>query len=498
MKPLVSMREALEDDGILGLSLPGDSWRNWRTLLIASRGEPLTAEEREIYEELTSRPREPDEPADEFWAVVGRGGGKTAALSTAAAYYAGCIDHAGRAKAGQRLRLPVMAVSKEAAVEAFNYLKGIFTEFPFFAELVASDPTQTRISLTNTVDIMVTAASFKTVRGPTLVAALCDELAFWSIEGQANPDREILRAIRPGLGRYGDGAPLLVLSSPYAKKGELWETFKKQFQPEGNPRVIVVRAPTLTMHDTAALRRQVERAYEADPESAKAEWGAEFRDGVSDFVSAEVVDRCTDLGVTAREPEDGARYVAFIDPAGGSGKDSMTLAIAHGERDGSVVLDLVVGVRPPFSPNNVCAQFAATLREYGVREVTGDNWGSEWPREMLRKHKIGYVRSDKTKATIYAEFLPLLNSGGVRLLDHEKMRRELLNLERRTAFGGKDSIDHPANGHDDLINAAAGAIILAKGKDRRIIRFTPEIIEKIAGPKKRTHVMFAPQRRRQF
>src|ERR1700712_1085755 len=117
MKLLCSMREALEDDNVLGRSLPGDSWRNWRTLLIAGRGEPLTAEEREVFRELTTREREPQEPVDEVWAVVGRGCGKTAALSTAAAYYAGCVDHGGKFKAGQRGRLPVMAVAKEAAVE---------------------------------------------------------------------------------------------------------------------------------------------------------------------------------------------------------------------------------------------------------------------------------------------------------------------------------------------------------------------------------------------
>jgi hypothetical protein len=29
---------------------------------------------------------------------------------------------------------------------------------------------------------------------------------------------------------------------------------------------------------------------------------------------------------------------------------------------------------------------------------------------------------------------------------------QLCALERRTARGGRDSIDHPPNGHDDLIN----------------------------------------------
>ena len=30
----------------------------------------------------------------------------------------------------------------------------------------------------------------------------------------------------------------------------------------------------------------------------------------------------------------------------------------------------------------------------------------------------------------------------------------------RTARGGKDSVDHPPNGHDDLANAACGALVL--------------------------------------
>jgi hypothetical protein len=34
-------------------------------------------------------------------------------------------------------------------------------------------------------------------------------------------------------------------------------------------------------------------------------------------------------------------------------------------------------------------------------------------------------------------------------------------LERRTSPGGRDRVDHGPGGHDDLANAAAGAITLA-------------------------------------
>ncbi|MCC0808139.1 hypothetical protein FPV16_18310 [Methylobacterium sp. W2] len=51
------------------------------------------------------------------------------------------------------------------------------------------------IRLTNRIGITVTPASFKTVRGATLAAVVCDEIAFWHIGDAANPDKEILRCI---------------------------------------------------------------------------------------------------------------------------------------------------------------------------------------------------------------------------------------------------------------------------------------------------------------
>ena len=45
MKPIVSMRRALEAPPLLGDVLAGDSWSAWRTLLIAIMGEALTPED---------------------------------------------------------------------------------------------------------------------------------------------------------------------------------------------------------------------------------------------------------------------------------------------------------------------------------------------------------------------------------------------------------------------------------------------------------------------
>ncbi|WP_197514239.1 hypothetical protein [Methylobacterium platani] len=456
----MSMREALEEPSIFGGILPGESWANWRTLLIGALGEPLTAEERAVFTSLTGREREPSEPVDELCAIIGRRGGKTRALSVAASYFAVLVDHEEVRAPGQRLLLPIMAQGTREAGEAFGYLRGVFTEVPRFAAHV-DHMTSDTIELDVGVDIQVRPASYRTSRGFTAVAVIADEVAFWRIEGSANPDREILDAVRPTLATTG--GPLLILSSPYAKKGELYATYRRHYGPDGDPRVLVAKAPTLTMNTSPRVAREVARAMERDPVAARTEYGAEFREGVSDYISPETLDACTQAGVKEVPPDRWTTYHAFVDPAGGSGQDGMTLAIAHRGPDGVGMLDAVREVSPPFSPESVTIQFAELLKAYRVSSVQGDRYAGEWPRERFREHGITYVLADKSRSEIYQALVPALNSRRVRLLDVPKLRSQLASLERTANPGGRDSIDHPKGHHDDVANAAAGALIRCAG-----------------------------------
>jgi hypothetical protein len=63
---------------------------------------------------------------------------------------------------------------------------------------------------------------------------------------------------------------------------------------------------------------------------------------------------------------------------------------------------------------------------------------------------------------MYQAALPEFNSKSVALLDNPAIVAQFCNLERRTARGGKDIIDHAPGVHDDLANAVAGALLLAK------------------------------------
>jgi hypothetical protein len=75
--------------------------------------------------------------------------------------------------------------------------------------------------------------------------------------------------------------------------------------------------------------------------------------------------------------------------------------------------------------------------------------------------------TDKTTSEFYIELLPILNSRRAELLDHSQLVSQLCQLERYPTRGGKDKISHPPGGHDDIINAVAGAIVKAQASAKQ-------------------------------
>ena len=86
--------------------------------------------------------------------------------------------------------------------------------------------------------------------------------------------------------------------------------------------------------------------------------------------------------------------------------------------------------------------------------VISDKFAGLWPIEEMARHGILVEPSARPKSELYAELLPVINTGRVELLDHARTVAQLCALERRTGRG-RDSIDHPPNAHDDCCNATA-------------------------------------------
>ncbi len=462
---MMTILDTMTDPALFGRWFTGPTWQAWRVFLAALFGLPLSEGDAALYHRCTGRTRPQSARALEAFMVVGRRGGKSRIAALIALFLACFHDYQEYLAPGEVGTLPVIAQDRKGARTVMRYMTGLINAVPMLREMLASEPTKETIELRNRVVIEVQTASIAAVRNYTVVGAVCDEIAFWRTdENAANPDAEILDALRPGMGTIPE-AMLICLSSPYARRGALFEAHEEHFGRNDDD-TLVWQADTATMHPHAAtsrLGRLIAKAYQTDPASAGAEYGAEFRRDIESFVSRETVDAAMIAGRHELGPTWSTRYHAFVDPSGGQ-QDAMTLAIAHRDTTGKIILDCLRERPAPFKPAAVVREFAETLKHYRVTAVTGDRYAGEWPRERFREHGINYALSELVKSDLYRDLLPALNSGSVELLDHEGLKAQLCNLERRTARGGKDSIDHAPRAHDDLANAVAGVATLCRGR----------------------------------
>lgn len=431
------------------------TWSAWLTWLRALFALPMSAADLGLFCECTGRTTAFARAPSEAWLICGRRSGKSFVAALVATFLACFRSYREFLAPGERGVVVVLAVDRDQAGVIFKYVSAFFAEVPLLAGMVERE-TADSIELTNGVSIEVRTSSFRSVRGRTIVAALCDEIAFWRSDDSASPDREVLAALRPGMATIHPHGLLLCLSSPHAKRGALADAYSRHHGNDASD-VLVWKAPTRVMNPTIAAEL-VERELAADPELARAEWLAEFRSDTSQAFADEDIEAAVVPGRKELPYAPVVPYSAFVDSSGGR-HDAMVLAIAHRDTERKRVLDRLVIVAPPFSPETVVQSFADVVRSFGLRSVTGDRYGAEWVAEAFKRYGIRYDAAELDKSGIYCEIAPEFAQRRVQLLDVPRLTTELRLLERRPRAGGRgDSVDHPPRGSDDAANAACGAL----------------------------------------
>ena len=361
----MNILDAIEDQQVFAKHFRGSTWDAWRVFLCALFGLPMSAEQFVVYRAHTGRSASSTAPLHEAWLVCGRRSGKSFILACIAVFLATFSDWRPYLGPGEIGTIMIIAADRKQSRVIMRYCLGLLRAVPMLRQLIEGE-TQESIQLRNRVVIEVHTASFRSTRGYSLIAALCDEIAFWpSDEFSAAPDVEVLGALRPGMSTI-PGAMLLCASSPYARRGALWDAHRKHYGQDGDP-ILVWQSPTRDMNATVP-QSIIDAAMEEDQPRAMAEWFAQFRGDVESFVSREAVHLCVALDVHERAPMSSVRYYGFVDPSGGSA-DSMTLAVGHREGD-VVVLDALRERKPAFSPEDVVSEFAELLKSYRITKIT--------------------------------------------------------------------------------------------------------------------------------
>lgn len=439
--------------------------------------------EPDIYELMTGRIYrerhilDPKRSINRVNLIVGRRGGKTTISSVLAIYYAIIQNWKPFLTKTPYATVLILSHSKEFSEEIMDLMKNLISSSPILNRLLSKryKNTATTINLEvpfiqedgsleiSRVQIKVGAASSKTTRGKATCVALCDEIAFWNLdEDMKETDYKIVKAVSPSLLQFKDKGLLIKLSSPAIKQGVLYDEHKKWEQSELPDNFIVFKAPSWVWN-TILPRRNFIDEWKLDAQSFDSEYRANFVDSVSDFLNAQFIDMCRMRGTNFEPPDQKNKkqvfYTAAIDAAYKG--DTFTFSVM-GNHENKVKQYVIQGwegsKKNPVKLSEVAQYIRTMCKEYGINQVSADQYSFEPLRELFQTYGITLVERTFTntfKKKIYFNLKRLINAQQIDLLDHDKLIRELKEINVSQTGTGQIKIGHPTGGSDDYADATA-------------------------------------------
>jgi hypothetical protein len=443
------------------------SWKNW---IIANRvlwSLPIKTQHYDLIRECTGRDPAllPQNGFDTALFLTGRRSGKSRISAIIGAYISVLSGLEKMLAKGEMGMVAIIAPTKKQGRIVKNYLRAIFTETPLLQNEIESE-TAEGFLLNNGILVEIMVGDWRSVRGYTLLAAIVDEVCFFGLteESKVKNDEELITALKPSLATV-KGSKCICISSPYAKKGWSFKQYEKCFG-NNSAKTLVWNCPSRTMNPLLP-QSVVDEALAEDMASAKAEYLGEFRDDISGYLPKEVIVNCVIRGRKELLHEAGIIYFAFCDCSGGRSDDG-SLSIAHRDKIKKVIIDITRRYKAPHSPVQIIGQMSEEIKRFGLREIYGDNYAAQFVVDAFKSNGIRFVKSELSKSELYCELLPRISSSQIELLDDEFLINQLCGLERRTRSGGKDIIDHPKGGKDDVANSVSGASFFCGEKRGRI------------------------------
>jgi hypothetical protein len=428
-----------------------------RMSLKAVYGLPLTAEELEVFRQTTGLAEYAPHEWGEVTFCLGRRSGKSDKLASNIALYEACArEH--RLSVGEVG--VVMIVSSELKRQSrivFDYCLGKLERSKALKKFIKR-VTQDEISLTNGICIQTFPCNLARIRGQSLICFIGDECAFWKSEGKSI-DKEVLDGARPGLSF--EFSKMVKISSPWMMRGEIYSDYK-QYWGQANSPVLVFQGPT-ELYFPGYSKKKLEAAMRKDPVAYEQEYLARFRTDLSAMYDPAMIDRAVNPDRPMELPFRAIKGMraAFVDVAGGGGKDSYAVALGRVEGE-KIIVEAVRSRAPKFNPEEVTREYAELLKSYGIHEAYGDKFSGDFALNIFAKNNITYKRAEKTKSELYLEAEAAFNAGRVELPNRETMLTQLKALVRKARSGGRDSVDTDTGMPEDEANVVCGLIDLLK------------------------------------
>ena len=184
----------------------------------------------------------------------------------------------------------IIAADRRQARVIMRYCLGLLKSVPMLAQLIESRDTREHHVAQSHRRSKFTPHHHRATRGYSILCACLDECAYFPTdEASAEPDVEMINAIRPGMATI-PAAIMLCASSPHARKGALWSAYAKHFGKDNDP-VLVWQAATRDMNSSVP-QSYIDATWRKTQHAPAAEYLALFRSDLEAWVSREVVETC--------------------------------------------------------------------------------------------------------------------------------------------------------------------------------------------------------------
>ena len=267
-------------------------------------------------------------------------------------------------QSGAEICITSIAQSDEQASTLFGMIQTNCMKCPLIAERIVN-ATQNFMTIQTDEDIkmfgkggrgsikLVSAGcSANSLRGKSNIVVIMDEAAFFVSNGGRFSGDTVMQALRPSIASFtskaardrgisdaGEGK-IILISSPYAKHGIFWDTYRQSLEADNREHIISFKMYT-AMVNTMVNSGELRMAKRQDKQKFMCEFGAEFSDTISNWIDdTEQFDNncvCKDLPVNPPQGKVGVEYYYALDYA--YKNDGAAIAIVHKQTDGVIVLD---------------------------------------------------------------------------------------------------------------------------------------------------------------
>lgn len=312
------------------------------------------------------------------------------------------------------------------------------------------DSTMSELTLKNNMKIVSSPCNSLAYRGDPIYFLACDEIGHFFTQGP-KADISILNALNPRRSQF-PGSKLILISTPSAKQGLLWNYYNQGFKIPGR---LTAQAETLFMNPLVD-RKFLEKEKARDIDNYSREFEAKFAEKVEAFLSYELVENSLKLAGDLPYKK-GNRYYAGIDASGLAGRDKFSLAISH-KQGINVYIDKVRSWNLK-DPDPIMKDIKELAGIYRFNRVSIDRYAKGWVENALKKIGL-FVTIRPSLAEIYVNIKSLMLGGRLLLPDNQAIKRAFLNTQAYYGRNNALSIAHERDkeGHADEADAISTAV----------------------------------------